>query len=716
MEPLQRFDHRSSPYPRPNQEWVCGWTDEGRACALGPDRRGCCRATAECGPVCRDGRWRCTRPESAGGPCAEGPGPEGGCGRPVAPCQPVRSWQARRRRLARWVLALTVGVLALGLGGPSVQSFVEPGARTFAHSQIGECAECHAAADIGPSGWLAAALHDSADGERCLACHDVGEATFEPHGLKPAALLRLRAETAGAELAGAGWPVVLASRWIDARPGALQCGVCHREHRGQAADLTQITAGRCQVCHSQQFRSLASGHPEFTRYPADRRSRIQFDHVSHFGKHFREPDVADAPQSCARCHRPDLRGQQMIVRPFAETCGGCHDADIAGDKRPDARGLAVLVVPGLDLETLRKGAEGVGEWPEFAEGRVAPLTDLLLRADAAYVLAREQLRDTDLEDLADAGDAQVAAARQVAWAFKRLVDALQRQGSMELSRRLKGMGMPAGMAPDLTGRLPGGLVDEAQRAWFPQLAGELRKLQAGERVATVALRPPPAPKTAPAAALPAAADEDLFGGGLLDAEPAAAAAVPAASAPAASAALPAMSPEERMGFGGWYLDDYVLRYRPQGHADPFLHAWLDAAPATGAFARLADPKGPGACTKCHSVDAVGGAAPQVNWAPKKPDPRRHPFTVFSHTAHFSLLGERGCATCHELDRAADFAAAFKGTDPRAFASNFGTPPRAACAQCHTPKIAGDDCMLCHRYHVGEFEATTPETALSPRAR
>ena len=70
---------------------------------------------------------------------------------------------------------------------------------------------------------------------------------------------------------------------------------------------------------------------------------------------------------------------------------------------------------------------------------------------------------------------------------------------------------------------------------------------------------------------------------------------------------------------GWYGDFIELKYRPGGHSDPIVRAWLDFALAAVDQAEdeedleraealrdeLIDPKnGVGACTKCHAVSAL----------------------------------------------------------------------------------------------------------------
>src|SRR5205807_2515376 len=108
---LQQFDSGRATYDRPNQSWVCGWTEQGNPCRLGPDARGNCRATFECNPIRKGDRWLCTRPESAGGPCTEGPRPHGSCSQPIPKCRPVRTLRAKRAVTTLFTIALTMGML-----------------------------------------------------------------------------------------------------------------------------------------------------------------------------------------------------------------------------------------------------------------------------------------------------------------------------------------------------------------------------------------------------------------------------------------------------------------------------------------------------------------------------------------------------------------------------------------------------------------------------
>ncbi len=238
----------------------------------------------------------------------------------------------------------------------------------------------------------------------------------------------------------------------------------------------------------------------------------------------------------------------------------------------------------------------------------------------------------------------------------------------------------------------------------------------------------------PLAAASPASDDDLASGDLLGAGTATAA--PEAPTPIPAPAVESKSAEDWVAAGGWYRppESFTLFYRPSGHADPFLVAWLtaaaqlsgrpDAPNASEAFHKLADPQNPGLCMKCHTPSSAA-ARRVVHWLPIESEPKGQTFTTFNHSAHLSLFGDAGCQMCHVLDPKADYAKYFSGTsgaeanrDPTRFASNFSAFSKTLCLQCHQPKVAGDSCVLCHRYHSGPAVSRLVakrhfETALPP---
>ena len=151
---IQRSDLNQSTYERPQQNWVCGWAAEGNPCRHGPNPKGVCVAAFECTPSDRNGRWHCSRQPVHGGRCEDGPRPDGSCCKPIPKCQPVLSWRARRGKLTRWTMALTLGLLIVSIVwlGPAA---VSPGPLNAKHSTAAEgCVSCHFSGhETFPGGW-----------------------------------------------------------------------------------------------------------------------------------------------------------------------------------------------------------------------------------------------------------------------------------------------------------------------------------------------------------------------------------------------------------------------------------------------------------------------------------------------------------------------------------------------------------------------------------
>ena len=179
-----------------------------------------------------------------------------------------------------------------------------------------------------------------------------------------------------------------------------------------------------------------------------------------------------------------------------------------------------------------------------------------------------------------------------------------------------------------------------------------------------------------------------------------------------------VDPESWAEYGGWYRQDYAIFYRPTGHKDKFIYSWLsltgplapkgDTSPAAAVFDFLTGKDAQGTCTKCHSVDDIRGKGRLVNFSPISVNSKQGRFTNFIHEPHFQAVGigqrigileNRGCLTCHSLEKGTPYLKSYEQGNPQNFVSNFGEVKKDLCQTCHNSGTARQDCLLCHKYHV-----------------
>jgi hypothetical protein len=823
MRRLQSFEFNRSRYERPTQDWICGHAADGRACVAGPDASGRCCTTAECQPR-RDGdRWVCTRPASSGGACDPGPMADGTCACPIPPCVPVRSIRARRRLAVRWAVVASLGFVALVLGSAGL-AWLMPGPLTQAHVALENCQSCHASVAAGPFDWVHsafAAATPERDSGLCLNCHNAGQQPMNAHGVSVASLaettrsVEARMAATGVRLPKGRQSGILPASFPSQSP--LPCATCHIEHRGAHVDLTNVTEATCQTCHVEKFETFSRDHPQFVDYPYERRTRIIFDHASHFTRHFPEaagknPDLGQAFAACVDCHQTGFDGKLMATAVFESSCAACHADQIRGRGRAiGPRGVAFLVVPGMDEQTLADSGYKIGHWPRFAEATLTPFMAMMLSSDPETKKALETVSSLDLLDLRDATEEQLAAAYRVAWAVKRLFNELSAGGAttvLEHTAVSKAEGLDDDTLTDLMASLPHDVIVSAIDEWLPDLDRELADYAAGKMRTEPKRKPVPQKASAAAAKGPKDTGDilgapkdtgdilgtakkdtgdilaapkdtgdilgaakkdtgDIFGapkntgdilgtakkdtgdilaapkdtgdilgapkkdtgdilggkdtGDILAGAPKKVDTAPLAPAPVAAPEKAPFDAEKFMDLGGWYRKNYAILFLPTGHADPFLKAWFDysvgianggeQSEVEGIFRALSKDDAPGQCAKCHSIDADASGRLAINWQPRTVNGVNQGFTYFSHAPHLQVGPERGCLTCHQIDREAAYLKAFEGNDPHAFVSNFKPIARETCVECHTPKIAGENCTQCHDYHVGGVATPVMKTRL-----
>jgi hypothetical protein len=400
-------------------------------------------------------------------------------------------------RLAQQLALATVAYLALTFLLSASPQFLMPGPLSSAHSSIETCSSCHANTGSGKLSWIqsfAGGAPPHADSKACLTCHKMPDTALNAHGAA-ADVLKTTTERL-TKVAARTTPPLTAraqSRMFPTHAMAadgLSCATCHQEHQGAAFDLKAITNEQCRSCHAVKFDSFDGHHPKFDSYPFDRRTRIIYDHAGHFDKHY--PELAKKepsktiPATCSTCHVTSADKRIMSVAPFDKTCSTCHLDQITGKERASGpKGIAFLSLPGLDVETLRRKGENIGEWPADSEAPLTAFMKVIIGRSQRGGAALASLANADLQDLSAASDEQIKAAGSLVWEIKRLfhemisgriVDVL---ADLSIGDQTK---FNASAIADLTASIPRDVIAGAQQQWLPNLAKEMAgRPDAGDR-------------------------------------------------------------------------------------------------------------------------------------------------------------------------------------------------------------------------------------------
>lgn len=729
---IRKLGFRDNAYHRPNDLWVCGWTGKGKPCRRGPLADGKCAAVAECRPRKDGDRWICTRSKSAGGQCPCGPTPSGACGIPVEICTPKRSLRNFRGVVGKWLAVVTVGVVAILISSPHGLDWLSPGPLTAQHAVIGECSACHVDRDESMSHSIVRAvmpsgLRNSSTG--CLKCHEMGDKPLLAHNVSTEVLTATLTSPVSANTMLPSLSFARAVFTGPTEPGTeIACATCHQEHQGALADIKTMSARRCQACHRSSFASFGDGHSEFSSYPYQRQTRINFNHYTHFVRHFPDTDSAISPTDCQACHETGPRDRLMVVKPFDAICSSCHLGEITGRVGSGTSSVAFLTLPGLDLEALQDRGIGIGYWPEYAESPITPFMKLLLSSDEELRADISLIGSMDLLDLGDADHETLAAVRRVAWGVKRLVYNLLYEGpTMLIEKITMDSNLSEALATDMVAALPFGVVSRAADSWFPVLSDEISLNDQGIIVPTllslekdrgdeiVAVTDDvPETDAVDSGSDDILGDDDILSGNddilddaILDDDTNFETAIIDEAGPDE---MPAPDMKTWMQYGGWHERDFSLVYRPTKHSDPFFTSWISASgrASSGQLSVLARPvfdllttaNPAGRCGKCHSIDIDETGGLSVNWQAFFPGKNVHHATAFSHSQHIAVLRENACQNCHQIDAKADYAGSFKDHDPKTFVSNFKKMEKAMCVECHDAKTGVQQCTDCHNYHIG----------------
>jgi hypothetical protein len=660
MKWFQNFRFNKSRYERPNQKWVCGYSKEGWSCPQGPNSDGKCCAKSECQPYKKGDRWFCSRSESHGGPCEEGPLTNGACSRPIIPCQPLPNIRTWRGRTTVAVSCAAVAVIVILFFGPQHKEMKRPGLLSTHHAPLASnCAACHTVDKNEASGMSLGNLHHPkiTQSQRCLECHDnFNVPNFQkPHSLSPDEIVKI-----SERIQKSAGPPSFTRKLLPSVPhskeGDLECSTCHREHHGDQMELTVMSPAQCQSCHVRQFESLASGHPDFGSFPYKRRTPITFNHDSHINGYFPSAKVK-APNSCTDCHTSDSTRQEIVFKGFQANCASCHSSMIAANPEDKTSGVALIRIPALDLAELRKRNASIGQYPSDATGTLTAFTKLLLAGDPKYPELAQDLTTLQplpsWEDLSEATPEQQAALQRLIIAMKRLFVDCSARGKDAIKARLQ-QATETRLTPDIIEYLvrpfPIEAMKNLQAKAFPQAPSEL--------------------------------SSDLSKLGTIASHP---------------------SGEST---------DYVILYQPKKHTDNYLQSWLTAATVTKPAKALFESspqlhQGFQSCVICHSVEEDKNKNVFINWNAKQHQVTQRSLTKFSHGPHLSM----NCNECHSLAESVDqqkFMNSFKGLNPSSVELVFRSIKKEDCSKCHKPEMANDNCLTCHHYHVGNFAPRVPQ--------
>ena len=344
----------------------------------------------------------------------------------------------------------------------------------------------------------------------------------------------------------------------------------------------------------------------------------------------------------------------MISTSFDVSCSNCHAQRIWAKKQPS--GIELFAVPGLDLTTLKQRGAALGNWPEGAKGMIPPfMVFLLMENDPRFAPAWKLFSGLDSLDLSKASEEMIQAVVDVAWSIKRLLLQLQTEGLERLLEplwnQIPGHRPTPSRVAAMKGLLSAEVVRTAIGQWFPRLSEEV---QQSESVAAL------------------------------------------------QSTLLSNAPSERVVWEqnkGWFQEEFSLFYIPAGHGDLFMRTWLDylvpwsTSAAQDLFGQLSDEGTPGQCGKCHQAITEEGKPPHMAWQSKRILPGEKTFNRYSHASHLTPMDEKGCLTCHRLS---------EGEEEEEITSGFEAMRKEICASCHTSGEAGEECKLCHNFHVGIF--------------
>ncbi len=665
---------------------------------------------------------------------------------------------------AKWLTIFVFGLFLIFVSATELKVLMSPGPLSMKHSSLSQCNSCHTKFADNYHWWISAAFSAAnpvSDSNKCIACHSIKDAQLSAHNMSKTSLAQITNRLRTSKETDPNSYFSLSkflSPMNNSKDNEIFCATCHQEHRSQNDDLKTISDKQCQSCHVKQFSNFQHGHPPFESYPLKLRNVIQFDHKSHFDKHFaeaakekQEPGQNEraAPQKCTYCHKESSDATAMTLKSFDQTCRACHLKQILGkDKAVGPKGVAFLSLPGLDLNTLRDKKVDIGEWPENSEAEPSAMLLRLLASKEEYRSFLKIIRNLDLMDLSEASDAQISAVEQFVWSLKKMVFDLLWSAKTNLGK-LTASGFKSPLRPELLSGLTANISRDvlvgAQQEWLPNLRKEVLELRSANPNSTrqqpqktrknrEKSRTPKSAQVAKAAIRNSGngrwrvnpfgklvkGDEQDGNAKSRDNLSPTEDVTPDNSASTEDNRNPASDDsdidavEQWGSTGGWYRKDYTIYYKPAEHADRFMRTWLQLTGSSSTtpdnnftseiFKKLSNPETPGRCAKCHVIDRSDftetdkKATKSNRWKFSSRNEKKSRLTTFDHKPHLILMDDKGCFTCHTLKKSVQSGTPDLKSKNVIAESNFNHIEKRICEQCHTSELARNDCLLCHNYH------------------
>lgn len=223
--------------------------------------------------------------------------PKGTFGKPRLPLAKRYLLPSRRVRPLLFGLVPALALLAFAIFNTRFQQagFLSNGPLSSSHAGLeSECSSCHT-------------RFSGLSLDKCDVCHEkvgdpVGVFSFAAHSL-------YRSGDFGRVEGAAEGP---------------DCNLCHVEHEGREARMTNVTDARCLSCH--EIGSFNQKHPQFAFSATGEEddARLNFTHIFHVRKVMKRGALLDVEKACLSCHNPREGGKSFQPIAFEDHCADCH--------------------------------------------------------------------------------------------------------------------------------------------------------------------------------------------------------------------------------------------------------------------------------------------------------------------------------------------------------------------------------------------------------